>query len=139
MAEFVAKNGNAGLFTGASSPVVWTKINGVKSFNFGSISAEEKDVTDFDSPAGFREFANGLKSASNGSIVLNHDPGDATQETLRTAEGGAAVKFKALMDDKQVTFTALVLGFDMPVQVGEVAEATVTIKLTGALTWAVAS
>jgi hypothetical protein len=136
VAEFVAKNGTASLSTSAGSPLVHTKINGVKSFNFGSIAAEEKDVTDFDSPTGFREYTNGLKSASNGSIVLNHDPGDTTQETLRTAEGGAALKFRAVMDDKQVTFSALVLGFDMPVQVGEVAEATVTIKLTGALTWA---
>ena len=136
MAEFIAKNGTAQLQYGTGSPLVYTKILGVKSFNFGSISAEEKDVTDFDSPTGFREYTNGLKSASNGSIVLNHDPGDTTQEFLRTAEGGAAITFKATMDDKTVTFKALVLGFDMPVQVGEVAEATVTIKLTGALTWA---
>jgi hypothetical protein len=136
MAEFVAKNGTAKLEYGTGSPLTYTKILGVKSFNFGSISAEEKDVTDFDSPTGFREYTNGLKAASNGSIVLNHDPGDTTQEYLRTAEGGASINFKATMDDKTVTFKALVLGFDMPVQVGEVAEATVTIKLTGALTWA---
>jgi hypothetical protein len=139
MGEFVAKNGNAGLYTGTGSPLAYTKVNGVKSFNFGSIAAEEKDVTDFDSPTGYREFANGLKSAAAGSIVLNHDPGDTTQEVLRTAIGGAALHFKALYDDKQVTFDAIVLGFDTPLQVGEVAEATVTIKLTGAVTWATAA
>ena len=139
MAEFVAKNGTAGLYYGSGSPLAYTKIAGVKSFNKGSISAEEKDVTDFDSPAGWREFVNGLKSASPGSIVLNFDPGDTTQEYLRTAQGGAAIPMKALYDDKQATFTALVLAFDEPLQVGEVAEATVTIKLTGAVTWANAS
>lgn len=139
MGEFVAKNGTAGLYTGTGSPLTYTKIAGVKSFNFGAIAAEEKDVTDFDSPSGYREFANGLKSASNGTIVINHDPGDTTQEALRTAVGGAALHFKALFDDKQATFDALVLGFDTPLNVGEVAEATITIKLTGAPTWAAAS
>lgn len=139
MGEFVAKNGTAGLYYGSGSPLAYTKIAGVKSFNKGSIAAEEKDVTDFDSPAGWREFVNGLKSASPGSIVLNFDPGDTTQEYLRTAQGGAAIAMKALYDDKQATFNALVLAFDEPLQVGEVAEATVTIKLTGAVTWATAS
>lgn len=136
MGEFVAKNGNAGLYYGTGSPLSYTKILGVKSFNFGAIAAEEKDVTDFDSPAGWREFAAGLKTAQPGNIVLNHDPGDTTQEYLRTArDAGTVVKFKALMDDKQALFSALVLGFDTPVQVGEVAELTVTIKLTGSVTW----
>lgn len=137
MGEFVAKNGNAGLYYRSTpSPVAYTKIAGVKSFNPGSIAAEEKDVTDFDSPAGWREFASGLKTAQSGSIVLNHDPGDTTQEYLRTArDAGTVVVFKAVFDDKQAIFSAIVLGFDTPLSVGEVAEATVTIKLTGAVTW----
>lgn len=136
MGEFVSKNGTGGLYLGSGSPVAYTKIPGVKSFDIGSVSAEQLDVTDYDSPAGWREFANGLRSASNGSFVMNYDPGETTQEALRTAEGGAAQKFKALFDDKQVTFTALVIGFSTPQQVGAVAEATVTIQLTGAPTWA---
>jgi hypothetical protein len=136
MAEFVAKNGNAGLYYGSGSPLAYTKIIGVKSFTPGAITAEELDATDFDSPSGMREFVNGLKSASEGSIVLNHDPGDTTQEYLRTALGGAAIKMKAVFDDKQATFDALIKGFDTPLQVGVIAEATVTIKMTGAITWA---
>jgi hypothetical protein len=136
MAEFVAKNGNAGLYYGSGSPLAYTKIVGVKSFTPGAITAEELDATDFDSPSGMREFVNGLKSASEGSIVLNHDPGDTTQEYLRTALGGAAIAMKAVFDDKQATFSALIKGFDTPLQVGAIAEATVTIKMTGAITWA---
>lgn len=136
MAEFVAKNGNAGLYyLSTPSPVAYTKIAGVKSFTPGAITAEELDATDFDSPSGMREFVNGLKSASEGSIVLNHDPGDTTQEYLRTALGGAAITLKAVFDDKQAIFSALVRGFDTPLSVGAIAEATVTIKLTGAITW----
>jgi predicted secreted protein len=134
MAEFVAKNGNAGLYIGSGSPITYAKIVGVKSFNMGSITTEEIDATDFDSPQGFREFVNGLKSASAGSIVLNYDPGEATQDALETAHGGAPVAFKALFDDKQATFSALVIGFDTPLAAGALAEATVTIKLTGAVT-----
>jgi hypothetical protein len=139
MAEFVAKNGNAGLYYGTGSPLTYTKIVGVKSFTPGAITAEELDATDFDSASGMREFVNGLKSASEGSIVLNHDPGETTQEYLRTALGAAAIKMKAVYDDRQVTFDALVKGFDTPLQVGAIAEATVTIKVTGAFTWAAVS
>lgn len=139
MGEFVAKNGTGGLYLGGGSPLTYTKIPGVKAFDIGAIAAEQLDVTDFDSPAGFREYANGLKSASNGSFTMNFDPGETTQEALRTAEGGAAQKFKALFDDRQVTFDALVIGFSTPQTVGGIAEATVTIQLTGATTWASAS
>lgn len=139
MAEFVAKNGTAGLYYGTGSPLAYTKIAGVKSFTPGAITAEELDATDFDSPSGNREYVNGLKSASEGSIVLNHDPGETTQEYLRTALGGAAIYMKAVFDDRQATFQALVKGFDTPLQVGAIAEATVTIKLTGAITWATVS
>lgn len=135
MAEFVAKNGNSGLYLGSGSPLSYTKIPGVKSFTIGSIASEEIDVTDFDSPSGMREFANGLKSASPGSIVLNFDPGETTQEALRTAHGGAAQSFKAIFDDREAIFSALVTGFDTPLSVGAIAEATVSIKITGAITW----
>lgn len=136
MAEFVAKNGNAGLYRGSGSPLSYTKITGVKSFNPGAITAPELDVTDFDSPAGYTETTPGLKSASAGTIVLNFDPGDTQQEALRTAFiAGTSVSFKAVFDDKQAVFSAIITGFDTPLQVGAVAELTVTIKLTGSITW----
>lgn len=140
MAEFVAKNGNAGLYYGSGSPLTYTKIAGVKSFNPGAISAPELDVTDFDSPAGYTETIAGLKSASAGTIVLNFDPGSTTQEYLRTAfNSGTTVKWKAVFDDYQATFDAIITGYDTPLQAGAVAELTVTIKLTGSITWGVTS
>lgn len=140
MAEFVAKNGTAGLYYGSGSPLAYTKIAGVKSFNQGAITAPELDATDFDSPAGYTETVPGLKSASAGSIVLNFDPGDTTQEFLRTAFiNGSVVPMKALFDDKQAIFDVIITGFDTPLQVGALAEATVTIKLTGDITWENAS
>jgi predicted secreted protein len=136
MAEFVAKNGTAGLFRGSGSPLAYTKITGVKSFNPGAITAPELDVTDFDSPAGYTETVAGLKSASAGTIVLNFDPGDTHQEAIRSAFiAGSVVKLKALYDDREALFDVIITGFDTPQQVGAVAELTVTIKLTGAITW----
>lgn len=140
MAEFVAKNGTAALFYGSGSPLTYTKIVGVKSFNFGAISAPELDATDFDSPAGYTETVPGLKSASPGTVVLNFDPGSTTQEYLRTAfNAGTTVKWKAVFDDYQATFDAIITGYDTPLQVGALAELTVTIKLTGSVTWGVTS
>ncbi len=132
----VAKNGVVALEYSSDSGSSYAAISGVTSFDWGSINAEELDATDFDSPDGMREYVNGLKAAADGSIVLNYDPRDTTHMALRSANGGAPIYLKAVMDDETVTFTALVKGFSTPAEVGGILKATITIKLTGSPTYA---
>lgn len=128
----VAKNGTAGLYWGSGSPLSYSKIPGVTNWDRGGEAAEELDATDFDSPVGKREYVNGLSAYENGSFVMNYDPDNSIQLAIIAAQGGAAGKFKAVYDNKQKTFDALVLGCSDPIEVGQIMKMTVTIKRTGA-------
>lgn len=130
----VAKNGTAGLYRGAGSPLVYTKIPGVTNWDRGNAVAEELDATDFDSPAGVREYVNGLQAFEDGSFVCNYDPDDTIQLALIAAVGGAAQKFKAVYDNKQKLFDVLIKAASDPVEVGGIMKITFTIKRTGAET-----
>jgi hypothetical protein len=132
----VAKSTTFALKRGSGSPISYTTIPGVKSFEMGNIQAAQLDATDFDSSGDFREFVNGYKEASEGSFVLNFDSADAVHEALRDANGGDPEYFEATYGSATVTFTALITGFSTPVAIGEIMEATVTIKLTGEPVWA---
>lgn len=128
----VATNSTFALKLGSGSPLTYTAIPGVTNFDGGNISAEQLDATDFDSTGAFREYVNGYKEASEGSFVVNYDPGNATHQALITANGGAAIKLQALYDDRTVTFDALVTAISRPAEVGGILKMTVTIKMTGA-------
>jgi len=130
----VAKNGTAGLYLGGGSPLVYTKIPGVTNWDRGNAVSEELDATDFDSPSGVREYVNGLSSFEDGSFVMNYDPDNATHLLLVAAQGGAVQKFKAVYDNRQKLFDALVKACSDPVEVGGIMKMTVTIKRTGAET-----
>lgn len=108
-----------------------TLVPGVKSFDPGEITTEQVDVTDFDSTGSFREYANGYKEASEGSITLNYDEEDSVHQALEAAVGGAALQFIATYGNQELILDALITGFSTPTQIGQVQEANVTIKMTG--------
>jgi len=124
--------------TGGTTFVV---VGSVKSFNLGNISADEVDVTSFSSTGNFREFRNGLKQADEGNFVVNYLIDDTQHKALRDAVGDPdPIKLRARLiaadaDIEVMTFSALVRGMDKPVQIGEVLEATLTFKMTGAPTY----
>lgn len=128
----VATNSTFQLKLGSGSPLTYTAIPGVTNFDGGNISAEQLDATDFDSTGNFREYVNGYKEASEGSFVVNYDPGNATHQALIASNGHAALKLQALYDDRTVTFDALVTAISRPVEVAGILKMTVTIKMTGA-------
>lgn len=133
----VAKNGTFFLKRGSGDPLSYAVIPGVKRFDPGSLTTEQIDATDFDSPGNFREFVAGFTEAGEGSFLVNYDPRDTIHVALRTSQfAGTVEKFQAGYDDETMTFDALVTGFSNPASVGELLEATVTIKMTGQPTFA---
>lgn len=134
----VAKNGTFSLQRGSGDPLAYAAIPGVKAFDPGSLTTEQIDATDFDSTGNFREYVAGFTEAGEGSFLINFDPRDATHLALRDSQfAGTIEKFQAIYDDETMTFDALVTGFSNPARVGELLEATVTIKMTGQPTFAV--
>lgn len=132
----IAKNGTFSLKHSNDSGSTYVVVPGVKSFDIGAIENEEIDVTDFDSTGNFREFATGYQEASSGSFTINYDPQNAIFLLLRAAQtGGTTEYFQAVYDDETVEFNALVTSISTPVSIGEVMEATITIKLTGQPTY----
>jgi len=120
----------------ADSGTTYTAVKEVKSFDLGNITSDQVDVTSFTSSGNFREFKSGFKEADEGSFVINYLIEDTQHKALRDAVGGVAQYFKATAtavdgDDEICTFQALITSMSRPVQIGEVWEATVSIKLTG--------
>lgn len=137
----VATSSNIDFHYSGDGGTTWTAIPGVVSFSDGETSTEEVDVTDYDSPAGWREFANGLKEGGTGSIVLHFDPSNAVHQALEAAAGGAAIQFRVTISStRKLEFSALVQGFNTPVpEPGGKLVATVNFKTTGASAWAAVS
>ncbi len=115
---------------------VFSTIPGVLTFNKGAITSEEIDATDSDSTGAFREFINGFKAASEGTMTLHRTIGDAVHNSIRTAlSTGAVLDFRVTNGAEQLDFAALVKGYDEPITIGEKEIDTVTLKMTGEPTY----
>lgn len=119
----------------------YATVGECKSFDPGNIEADEVDVTSFSSTGSFREFKQGLKQATDGSMTLNYLIGDTQHKALRDRVGSnTAVKFRATAtavddDEEIVVFDALIKSMSRPVEIGGTWEATVGFKMTGAPTY----
>lgn len=120
---------------------VFTTIGEVTSFNSPSITVDEIEVTNFDSPA--KEYISaGLADGGELALEMNFVGSDAQQQGLRTdATNGTTRNFKFIINDHAttkttVTFSAIVKMFDGPKGgQGEAYKASVTLRVTGLPTW----
>lgn len=106
----------------------------------GEVGAEcdAIDVTSFDSPSGWREFIAGLKSGGTVAIELNFIPGNASQQGLRTAVGGAASTYSVLFTDggETYTFSAICTKFKAnPSSPADSLKGMAEFQITGAITF----
>lgn len=106
--------------------------------NIGEVGPECEaiDVTNFDSPSGWREFISGLKTGGTVAITMNF-VGGSSQTGLQTALGGAAQTFSVVFTDALQTFSfsALVTKFKgIPNGPDAALTASVEFQLTGAIT-----
>lgn len=132
-----AKNPVVAFEHSSDGGTTWDNVPGVISVDKGTIQTEEIDVTDADSTGSFREFIAGYNEAAEGSIVLHNAPGDAKLVELRAAQvAGTVEDFRVTIGAETHTFQALVKGYSEPWSIGEKLVVTMTIKLTGAVTYA---
>lgn len=114
-----------------------TTIAEVKSIGDVGPEAEMIDVTNFDSASGIREFIPGLIDTGSLQIEMNFLPGNSTQQGLRTnLTGRTSATYSIVWTDTGETwsFSAYVESFKAKGAVAESLGATVTFKLTGAIT-----
>jgi len=118
----------------SASPIVYTTIANIKSWDGPNKSANDLDVTDLSSTA--REFIQGIEDEGEVSLE-GHYKGNNTQHAqLQDAVGSnTSYLFKiTLSDSAYITFTGRVSQFGMSGGVDAPVEMTLTLKVTGSIT-----
>ena len=110
----------------------------IESFAGPDGTASEIPTSDLDSTA--HEFLMGLPDEGSVTLEIFFDPDQATHTTLRDNRAARS------LDSYQITFTdatpttgtfnAYVTGFSIRVATDEAVRATVTLRISGAITWA---
>lgn len=117
------------------SPPSFSNIPEIKTIGGPDGSAPTIDVTDLDSTA--REYVLGLKDEGSFSLTINYIPANTVHAQLRTAWANRTLmQFRVTFADSGTTvweFDGYVTGFSQNAGVDTVLEATVGIKITGAI------
>lgn len=122
--------------SGTATPVTWTQVKDISTFNFESGERSEIDVTNLDSTA--KEFRLGLKDNGNFSVALRVVHSDAGQAACRSALGSDAVSsFKLVLPNAEVgTFSGQVKSMPESGGVDAVYEGSMNVRVSGDITWA---
>lgn len=119
-------------------PEVFTTVAMVKSITGPTLQGEDIDITNQDSPGGFREFINGLIDPGELSFEINYDPGDATHDAATGLLGDltsrSVINWELIFPDTgstKWTFSGSVKSFEANIPVDDVLSASITIKITG--------
>ena len=121
-----------------ASPEVFTTVAEVKSISGPELSRDTLDVTNMDSTGNFREFVATLQDGGSVSFDINLIGDNTSQNNLDTdMNNGTARNFQMLLPNVGATlysFTGLVTGFSVAVEIDGIITASITIKITGAVT-----
>jgi hypothetical protein len=118
------------------TPVTYTEIGEVTDFSGPDGSASEIDVTHLRSTA--KEFLMGLPDEGNISLSINWDQSDLGQAAIaaaRTARTEETFKI-TYSDGSTATFDGYVLGLTSSGSIDGKVDGSITIRITGAVTWA---
>ncbi len=121
---------------GTATPVQWTKVSNVRSYNGFDGAASEIERTNFDSTA--KEFILGLFDPGQFTIEVDQDNSDAGQIALMTAQVTGLLKnFKLLLPNgNSATFTAYVKKFNSQGAVDQAVRRSADLRISGPITWA---
>lgn len=120
--------------TGASSPIVWTEVKEVKTFNLQQAEAADIDVTHLQSAA--KEYLTGLQDNGTFGGDMNfviEDPGQVAMRAAMAAQSEQS--FKATFSDgATATFQGFVKSMPLSGGVDQAVTGTFSIKVTGVVT-----
>lgn len=119
-----------------ADPEVFTTIGEINSFQGPGGSASVIDVTSLDSAA--KEKRMGLMDEGQFTFEMNLVPGDTAQDGLRSDRTSRTLRnFKlTLVDSTVITFAAYVTGFSISGGVDDKIGGSVTLEISGSVTWA---
>jgi hypothetical protein len=128
----------------ADSPSSFGQIGKVKSISGPNFSVTTIDTTTHDTVGNFREFAAVLCEAGEITFTVNYDPSDATHApatglySYMQALTEKAFQLRFPASDALATrmnFNGFITGHPMQFPVDNVIEATITVKIDGAIEW----
>lgn len=120
-------------------------ITGVDSCNIDAGTADEVDVTDWDSPDGYEELIQGIKRGGNVTFQCNSDPEGSGSPTsnydkIVTKHASGAVEGWQLTlgvgPVATITFNAFVKNYNIAAPTTDKILTSVTLRITGAPAWA---
>ena len=121
-----------------ASPEIFTTVAEVLSFSGPELSAEEIDVTNLDSSGGFKETIAGLRDAGAVTLELNWHK-HASQVSIRDKlAAGTSDNYRITWSDSPSTiadFAGVVTAFSMTTDPNAQITASVTVQITGQVTW----
>lgn len=122
--------------TAGISPLVYTEVKEVVSFNGFDGQASEIDTTHLQSTA--KEFLMGLQDFGTFGFDVNHLPTDAGQQILRVAKGDLDKRtFKATFSDlSTAVFDAFVLSNPLSGGVDAKVDGSFALRITGNVVFA---
>jgi hypothetical protein len=128
---------------GDGPPETYSDVARVVSIEPPSQEADDVEVTDLDSPDGFKEYIAGMTEPGECSFEINflpsHPSHNATTGLLADKASGAKKNWEIEFSDEGATkchFAAYVKGFGpSTVSPNDPLRANVTLKLSGTVTW----
>ena len=122
-------NGTTLAFDGGTAVV---NLISVTAYN---VSVATIDSTNMDST--WRESIGGLKDGGDCAFEIAYDPAGATHQALTTdIDGGAHAIVITYSNSDTTSFNAIVTGFSVSAAIDDKITASVTMKITGAVTFA---
>lgn len=118
----------------ADSPLTYTEVKEIISFNGFDGSASEIDKTHLQSAA--KEFMMGLQDYGNFTIDVNYLPDDAGQSAMRTAKGNREIQdFQVTLSDSSVfTFKGYVMNNPLTGGVDDKVNGNFVVRISGDVT-----
>lgn len=127
-------------FAYESAASTFTDIAHITSITPFEQSAETIETTAHDSPDMYKEFVVGALDAGSAKLELNYDPGAVTHTYLHTCfETAASENWKItfpVTPAKTATFAGIITGISAELPYNDKMTASVTIKITGKVTFA---
>jgi hypothetical protein len=122
--------------SGTATPVAFTKISNIKTFETPEASSSEVDVSNLDSTG--KEFLMGLRDGGTVSLDTDYDKSDAGQVACRAAwlaNPQPLKPFKILLPDATaVTFNAYVKKAPIKGGVDQALKSTIDLRVSGGVT-----
>jgi len=120
---------------GTATPATWAKVGNCKTFTGFDGKSDEIEVTDLDSQA--KEFIVGLPDFGSFQVGLNWKNNDAGQAKMFALyEAQQVGNFKLVLPNgRTATFQAYVIEFPISGGTNQTVQTTVTLRITGLVTW----